>query len=42
MSASDSALTIADRTGDFDAYIKKPFENDELVNTIERYLPVAS
>lgn len=42
MSASDSALTIADRTGDFDAYIKKPFENDELVGVVERYLPIAS
>ncbi|HCG00933.1 MAG TPA: hypothetical protein DEV93_10370 [Chloroflexi bacterium] len=42
MSASDSALAIADRTGDFDAYITKPFENDQLVSTVERYLKVAS
>lgn len=42
MSASDSALALADRTGDFDAYINKPFENDQLVATVERYLKVAS
>ena len=42
MSASDSALAIAARTGDFDAYISKPFENAQLVSTIERFLRVAS
>ena len=42
MSASDSALALARRTGDFDAYIAKPFENDELIQLVERYLPVAS
>jgi CheY-like chemotaxis protein len=38
MSASDSALALADRTGDFDAHISKPFENDELVALIERLM----
>lgn len=42
MSASDSALNLAARTGDFDAYVTKPFENDQLVRTVERYLKVAS
>jgi CheY-like chemotaxis protein len=42
MSASDSALDLARRTGDFDAYLAKPFENDQLVATVERYLKVAS
>ena len=42
MSASDSALAIADRVGDFDAYISKPFENDELISLVERFIPVAS
>jgi two-component system response regulator MtrA len=42
MSASNSALALAGRTGDFDAYIAKPFENDQLVSTIERYLKIAS
>jgi len=42
MSASDSALRLAERTGDFDAVISKPFENDELVGTIERFMRVAS
>lgn len=42
MSASDSALNLAARTGDFDAYVAKPFENDQLVRTVERYLKVAS
>ncbi len=42
MSASDSALALADRTGDFDAYISKPFENDTLVSTVERLMRVAS
>ncbi len=36
MSASDSALKLADRTGDFDASIAKPFENDELVALVGR------
>jgi CheY-like chemotaxis protein len=38
MSASDSALALADRTGDFNAHISKPFENDELVDLIERVM----
>lgn len=42
MSASDSALALADRIGDFDAYISKPFENDELVELVERMMRVAS
>lgn len=42
MSASDSALALADRIGDFDAYIAKPFENDELVALVERLMRVAS
>jgi CheY-like chemotaxis protein len=42
MSASDSALKLAGRVGDFDAYIGKPFENDELVRLVERFIPVAS
>jgi len=42
MSASDSALAIADRVGDFDAQLGKPFETDELLQLIERYLPIAS
>lgn len=41
MSASDSALALADRTGDFDAHIGKPFENDELVAIVERLTAVA-
>ena len=36
MSASDSALKLADRTGDFNASIAKPFENDELVALVGR------
>jgi twitching motility two-component system response regulator PilH len=42
MSASDSALALADRVGDFDAHISKPFENDELVSLVERFIPVPS
>ena len=42
MSASDSALALADRIGDFDAYISKPFETDELVGLIARLTKVAS
>jgi CheY-like chemotaxis protein len=42
MSASDSALALADRVGDFDASISKPFETRELIETIERFIPVAS
>jgi CheY-like chemotaxis protein len=40
MSASDSALALADRVGDFDAMISKPFETDELIETVERFIPV--
>jgi two-component system, OmpR family, response regulator len=42
MSASDSALALAARIGDFDAYISKPFETDQLVSLVECYLKVAS
>jgi len=42
MSASDSALALASRIGDFDAYISKPFETDQLVTLVERCLQVAS
>ena len=42
MSASDSALGLASRVGDFDAFIGKPFENDLLISTVERFLKVAS
>jgi CheY-like chemotaxis protein len=41
MSGSDSALAIADGTGDFDAYVGKPFDYDAIVNTVERLLKVA-
>jgi CheY-like chemotaxis protein len=41
MSASSSALEIADRTGDFDAYLRKPFENDSLVSLVEGFMRVA-
>lgn len=45
MSASDSALALAGRMGDFDAAISKPFENDELLAIVERFTrstPIAS
>lgn len=42
MSASGSALALADRMGDFDAYISKPFETSELVALIERLRHVPS
>ena len=42
MSGSSSALALANRTGDFDAYIAKPFESDAIVNTVERLLKVAT
>src|SRR5947209_4335775 len=42
MSASDSALALADRVGDFDASISKPFETDELLETVERFIPVGA
>jgi CheY-like chemotaxis protein len=38
MSASDSALALADRIGDFDAHISKPFDTDQLVDVVERSL----
>lgn len=41
MSASGSALALADRMGDFDAYITKPFETDTLVSLVERFVKVA-
>jgi CheY-like chemotaxis protein len=41
MSASASALELADRVGDFDAHVAKPFENDALVALIERFIAVA-
>jgi CheY-like chemotaxis protein len=41
ISASDSALALASRIGDFDAYVGKPFENDDLISTVERYVQVA-
>jgi CheY-like chemotaxis protein len=42
MSASDSALALAESVGDFDAVLTKPFETDELMELVERYSPVAS
>lgn len=42
MSASDSALALAGRMGDFDASIAKPFEADELVATVERFTGVGA
>lgn len=42
MSASSSALDMASSKGDFDATIRKPFDNDTLVSLIERFSPVAS
>lgn len=41
MSASDSALALAERMGDFDASLSKPFDNDDLVRLIERFVKVA-
>jgi CheY-like chemotaxis protein len=41
MSASGSALQLADRMGDFDAYLSKPFETDSLVALIERFVKAA-
>jgi CheY-like chemotaxis protein len=38
MSASDSALRIAGDTGDFDAYVTKPFETDQMLDTVERLM----
>lgn len=42
MSASGSALELADRMGDFDAHISKPFDNDTLVSLVERFVGVPS
>ncbi|HZU14198.1 MAG TPA: response regulator [Chloroflexota bacterium] len=42
MSASDSTLEMANRLGDFDGSISKPFETADLMSSIERFLPVAS
>ena len=42
MSASGSALELADRMGDFDAYITKPFENDHLISLVEELTAVGS
>jgi CheY-like chemotaxis protein len=41
MSASDSALALADRMGDFDAYISKPFDNDSVVSVVEQFAGMA-
>lgn len=41
MSASGSALELADRMGDFDAYVAKPFENDRLVSIVEQFVCAA-
>jgi CheY-like chemotaxis protein len=41
MSASGSALALADKMGDFDAYVTKPFENDRLVSVVERFVRAA-
>ena len=40
MSASTSALDIARRTGDFDEYLSKPFEHEELVTLVRRFTRV--
>lgn len=42
MSGSGTALELADRLGDFDAHISKPFDNDVLVAMIERTMRVPS
>lgn len=42
MSASDSALQLADRIGDFDAHISKPFDTDELMDVVKQSLKLAS
>lgn len=42
MSASGSALALADRMGDFDAYLSKPFDTDELVALVEHFGKVPS
>jgi two-component system response regulator MtrA len=42
MSASDSALALAGRMGDFDAYLSKPFETADLVSLVERCMRVPS
>jgi CheY-like chemotaxis protein len=42
MSASDSALALAQRMGDFDASIRKPFETKELLALVERFSQVPS
>jgi DNA-binding response OmpR family regulator len=33
---------MADRTGDFDAYVSKPFDTDELVSVVESVMKVPS
>jgi CheY-like chemotaxis protein len=38
ISASSSALALAERMGDFDAYISKPFDHDSLVALVERFV----
>lgn len=42
MSASGSALSLANRMGDFDAYLNKPFEHESLVALVERFVPSSS
>jgi CheY-like chemotaxis protein len=41
MSASGTALALADRMGDFDANVTKPFETDNLISVIERFVKVS-
>ncbi len=42
MSASDSALALAAKKGDFSAGIRKPFDTDRLIKLVEHFIPVAS
>ncbi len=40
ISGSDGALALADRLGDFDAHISKPFDTLQLIETVERFIGV--
>jgi CheY-like chemotaxis protein len=40
ISASTTALSLAQDTGDFDAVVSKPFDTDALISTVERFLGV--